>query len=80
MCTLTYFPLGKCLKKSAWLMCVGVVGVVCPGFPFLKVGNYDYRNVGNGGHLAFTSRKRSQNNESERLVMSGFCFSAPRSC
>ena len=21
-------------------MCVGVVGVVCPGFPFLKVGNY----------------------------------------
>ena len=41
MCTLTYryFPLGK----SAWLVGVGVVGVVCPGFPFLKVGNYDNR-------------------------------------
>ena len=28
-------------QKWVWLACVGVVGVVCPGFPFLKVGNYD---------------------------------------
>ena len=31
-------------QKWAWLVGVGVVGVVCPGFRFLKVGNYAYYN------------------------------------
>ena len=29
-------------QKWAWLVGVGVVGVVCPGFPFLTVGNYRF--------------------------------------
>ena len=33
-------PQKRGLCAWAWFVCVGVVGVVCPGFPFLKVGNY----------------------------------------